>query len=233
MKSFRLRVPPSKPTVILHETSLRSAAGPDAAHRLHQRILGPRPGHGSEPAPGACAGQSHGGSGRSPRGRFCRRRGVCGRSSSRVYPIAASRPASSRGMVRRADARGPASGRRWCSSTAAAGRRYKEWVKRWNEHGFAAISIAVEGQTDERQADGRTWKRHAWAGPARDGIYADSALPAGRPVDVSRRRRRRARAIAPAVVSGSRPAADRPDGHLLGRHRRQHGRPASTRGSPL
>jgi dienelactone hydrolase len=57
------------------------------------------------------------------------------------------------------------------------GTAYKEWVKRWNEQGFAAISIAVEGQTDERQADGRTWKRHAWAGPARDGIYADSALP--------------------------------------------------------
>jgi cephalosporin-C deacetylase-like acetyl esterase len=57
------------------------------------------------------------------------------------------------------------------------GTAYKEWVKRWNDHGFAAISIAVEGQTDERQADGRTWKRHAWAGPARDGIYADSALP--------------------------------------------------------
>jgi dienelactone hydrolase len=57
------------------------------------------------------------------------------------------------------------------------GTAFKDWVKRWNEHGFAAISIAVEGQTDERQADGRTWKRHAWAGPARDGIYVDSALP--------------------------------------------------------
>ncbi len=59
------------------------------------------------------------------------------------------------------------------------GTAFPEWVKRWNQHGFAAISIAVEGQTDERQADGRTWKRHAWAGPAREGIYGDSALPLG------------------------------------------------------
>jgi dienelactone hydrolase len=56
------------------------------------------------------------------------------------------------------------------------GTAFPEWVKRWNAHGFAAISIAVEGQTDEREADGRTWKRHAWAGPARDGIYGDGAL---------------------------------------------------------
>jgi dienelactone hydrolase len=57
------------------------------------------------------------------------------------------------------------------------GTAFKEWVKRWNEQGFAAISLAVEGQTDERQADGRTWQRHPWAGPARDGIYGDSGAP--------------------------------------------------------
>ncbi len=57
------------------------------------------------------------------------------------------------------------------------GTAFTDWVKKWNAHGFAAISIAVEGQTDEHQADGRTWKRHDWAGPARDGIFADSALP--------------------------------------------------------
>jgi dienelactone hydrolase len=56
------------------------------------------------------------------------------------------------------------------------GSAFREWVEKWNAHGFAAISIAVEGQTDER--DPRTrWKRHAWAGPERDGIYADSAQP--------------------------------------------------------
>jgi cephalosporin-C deacetylase-like acetyl esterase len=57
------------------------------------------------------------------------------------------------------------------------GTAFKEWARKWNEEGFAAISLAVEGQTDERQADGRTWKRHAWAGPARDGIYGDSGAP--------------------------------------------------------
>jgi dienelactone hydrolase len=57
------------------------------------------------------------------------------------------------------------------------GTAFQEWVRRWNEQGFAAISLAVEGQTDEREADGRTWKRHPWAGPARDGIYGDSGAP--------------------------------------------------------
>src|SRR5262249_45120269 len=56
------------------------------------------------------------------------------------------------------------------------GTAYKEWVQKWNEHGFAAISIAVEGQTDEPDPKTR-WKRHAWAGPERDGIYADTSQP--------------------------------------------------------
>lgn len=61
------------------------------------------------------------------------------------------------------------------------GTAFLEWVRKWNEHGFAAISIAVEGQTDERvQPAGKgqpSWKRHEWAGPARDGIYSDTAEP--------------------------------------------------------
>lgn len=60
------------------------------------------------------------------------------------------------------------------------GTAYKEWVKKWNDHGFAAISIAVEGQTDEPLPGGQrgaAWKRHAWSGPARAGIYGDSAEP--------------------------------------------------------
>jgi dienelactone hydrolase len=56
------------------------------------------------------------------------------------------------------------------------GTAYREWVRKWNEHGFAAISIAVEGQTDESVAKSQ-WKQHAWAGPHRDGIYADSGEP--------------------------------------------------------
>ncbi len=60
------------------------------------------------------------------------------------------------------------------------GTAFKEWVQKRNEQGFAAISIAVEGQTDERipgAPPGAQWKRHAAAGPARNGIYGDSAAP--------------------------------------------------------
>lgn len=58
------------------------------------------------------------------------------------------------------------------------GTAYKEWVKKWNDCGFAAISIAIEGQTDEPLPGGQrgvAWKRHLWAGPAREGIYGDTA----------------------------------------------------------
>lgn len=55
------------------------------------------------------------------------------------------------------------------------GTAFKAWVKKWNDHGFAAISIAVEGQTDARdRANQNAWLRHEWAGPARVGIYGDS-----------------------------------------------------------
>jgi dienelactone hydrolase len=57
------------------------------------------------------------------------------------------------------------------------GTAFKEWVKKWNERGFAAISIAVEGQTDRRDSTGKSWQQHDWPGPARDGIYGDSDKP--------------------------------------------------------
>lgn len=64
------------------------------------------------------------------------------------------------------------------------GTAFKDWVKQWNNRGFAALAIAVEGQTDRRspnqpktQSNPRRWENHAWAGPARDGIYGDSAAP--------------------------------------------------------
>lgn len=59
------------------------------------------------------------------------------------------------------------------------GTAFKEWVQKWNEAGYAAISIAVEGQTDLKEAtEGSArggWKSHEWAGPKRNGIYGDSA----------------------------------------------------------
>ena len=60
------------------------------------------------------------------------------------------------------------------------GTAYQEWVHKWNAQGFAAISIAVEGQTDvnENKVKGRSsWARHAFSGPARDGTFADTKLP--------------------------------------------------------
>ena len=63
------------------------------------------------------------------------------------------------------------------------GTAFKQWVKKWNDHGYAAISIAVEGQTDVRNATAKDqdnpsgWQRHAWAGPRRIGIYGDSDEP--------------------------------------------------------
>ena len=57
------------------------------------------------------------------------------------------------------------------------GSAFKEWVVRWNEQGFAAISIAVEGQTDQKVENDegkKIWQRHPWAGPQRVGIFGDS-----------------------------------------------------------
>lgn len=63
------------------------------------------------------------------------------------------------------------------------GTAFAEWVRRWNDAGFAAIAIAVEGQTDEVvdeniQGPDR-WARHSRGGPARSGIYLDSGEPTG------------------------------------------------------
>ncbi|MDF7824638.1 acetylxylan esterase [Pontiellaceae bacterium B12227] len=63
------------------------------------------------------------------------------------------------------------------------GTAFKAWVQKWNEKGFAAISIAVEGQTDLKNPKGKDpdnpsgWTAHAWAGPRRKGIYGDSGEP--------------------------------------------------------
>jgi len=60
------------------------------------------------------------------------------------------------------------------------GTAYREWVEKWNAHGFAAISIAVEGQTDVPMNPGRRgsrWEQHEWPGPHRPGIFSDSDRP--------------------------------------------------------
>ena len=63
------------------------------------------------------------------------------------------------------------------------GTAFREWVERWNARGFAAISIAVEGQTDSKEPDSpfgsiaTKWNKHADSGPQRSGIYHDSDQP--------------------------------------------------------
>ncbi|MDG2389812.1 MAG: acetylxylan esterase [Planctomycetaceae bacterium] len=62
------------------------------------------------------------------------------------------------------------------------GTAFKEWVELWNAQGFAAISIAVEGQVDirgEGTTDARrgSWGVHEWAGPKRTGIFDDTDKP--------------------------------------------------------
>lgn len=57
------------------------------------------------------------------------------------------------------------------------GSAFHEWVQRWNDRGYAALSIAVEGQTDIRDPETKSWEQHEWAGPSRVGIYGDSDEP--------------------------------------------------------
>ena len=57
------------------------------------------------------------------------------------------------------------------------GTAFKEWVQKWNAEGFAAISIAVEGQTEQKGQPPAKWQRHEHGGPQRPGTYADFAKP--------------------------------------------------------
>ena len=62
------------------------------------------------------------------------------------------------------------------------GTASQAWVQKWTERGYAAISIAVEGQTDvlatqaEKDAGlaSGKWLKHAMAGPRRSSLYTDS-----------------------------------------------------------
>ena len=63
------------------------------------------------------------------------------------------------------------------------GTAFSAWVERWKERGYAAISIAVEGQNDETATQNDidsgqsvgTWRKHEAAGPQRTGAYNDYA----------------------------------------------------------
>ncbi len=56
------------------------------------------------------------------------------------------------------------------------GTAFEDWVTLWTNRGYAAISIAVEGQTDSTAPPTMNtgWHIHNMPGPVRDGIYGDS-----------------------------------------------------------
>ena len=56
------------------------------------------------------------------------------------------------------------------------GAASKDWVKNWNNHGYAAISMSLEGQTEYDPAL-KGYARNPNGGPARPGIFGDSAAP--------------------------------------------------------
>ena len=59
------------------------------------------------------------------------------------------------------------------------GTAFSEWVTEWTNRGYAAISIAVEGQTDWKNdppSINTGWHQHAMAGPARAGVYNDTGV---------------------------------------------------------
>jgi len=59
------------------------------------------------------------------------------------------------------------------------GTAFDEWVELWTNQGYAAISIAVEGQTDSTAPPvmNTGWHIHNMPGPVRDGIYGDTDEP--------------------------------------------------------
>jgi hypothetical protein len=62
------------------------------------------------------------------------------------------------------------------------GTAFKKWVELWAKKGYAAISIAVEGQTDEplsstSRLDNRFYASHSHSGPKRSGVYGDCKEP--------------------------------------------------------
>lgn len=57
------------------------------------------------------------------------------------------------------------------------GNASKEWVKTWANHGYAAISMSLEGHIDRYDEKSKTRVRNPEGGPERPGIFGDSASP--------------------------------------------------------
>ncbi len=55
------------------------------------------------------------------------------------------------------------------------------WVKQWNEHGYAAISMDLEGHLPEGRQGGRP--SHEWSGPHRRSSFEENPINQGQPVN--------------------------------------------------
>ncbi|MGJ8656565.1 MAG: alpha/beta hydrolase family protein [Akkermansiaceae bacterium] len=55
------------------------------------------------------------------------------------------------------------------------GTAFVEWVKIWNDRGYAAISMSLEGHMPDPEGKGKL--RHEFSGPERVGMFADVAAP--------------------------------------------------------
>jgi len=55
------------------------------------------------------------------------------------------------------------------------GTAFHKWVKIWNDFGYAAISMSLEGHMPNEKGEGKI--RHEYSGPARVGMFDDADLP--------------------------------------------------------
>ena len=54
------------------------------------------------------------------------------------------------------------------------GTAFANWVRLWNERGYAAIAMDTCGAVPVKDADTKKWKRHEWSGPAGWGNFSNA-----------------------------------------------------------
>jgi len=58
-----------------------------------------------------------------------------------------------------------------------AGTAYADWVRKWNERGYAAIAMDLEGHFPDWDAKAGSYKPHEWGGPANQAVWKDIEAP--------------------------------------------------------
>ncbi len=79
--------------------------------------------------------------------------------------------------------KGPAPAKGWPGVVlvhGGGGRASANWVKEWNEHGYAAISMDLEGHFPKQ---GGKRASHEWSGPHRASNFEETPINEGQPVD--------------------------------------------------